>query len=117
MRDKPSWPVFTAYAVAGAVFATGVLSILTVGPFLLLGALVLIGFLLGTVGPRADAVGVLSGVGVPALYVAWLNRHGPGTWCTADGCGEQWSPWPFVVVGVVLLAAGVVVRLRMRDDA
>ena len=35
MRDEPSWPVFTAYAVAGAVFALGILSILTVGPFLL----------------------------------------------------------------------------------
>ena len=52
------------------------------------------------------------------LYVAWLNRDGPGTVCTSTAtetsCGDEWSPWPFVVVAVVLAGAGLVAFLRLR---
>jgi hypothetical protein len=56
----------------------------------------------------------LSGAGVLPLVVAWLNRDGPGDVCTAWSGGqcvagtEEWSPWPWLAAGVVLVVAGVV---------
>jgi bacteriorhodopsin len=67
--------------------------------------------------------GLLSGVGMLALYIAYLNRHGPGEVCghsvTDHHCTTEWSPWPWLFVGVLLLAAGVVllrVFRRAGDD-
>jgi hypothetical protein len=58
-------------------------------------------------------VGLLAGLSVTPLYLAWLNRHGPGTVCKSYGrdgssCEDQWSPWPFLAVALVLLAVAVV---------
>lgn len=47
--------------------------------------------------------------GGPRLYVAFLNRGGPGERCTSspDGieCTELISPWPFVVLAVLAVVA------------
>jgi hypothetical protein len=55
--------------------------------------------------------GLISGLGVPFLCVAYLNRAGPGTICSAvtggPQCTDEWSPWPWLAVGVILLALGV----------
>jgi hypothetical protein len=66
----------------------------------------------------------LSGAGVLPLVVAWLNRDGPGDVCTewsGTQCAastEEWSPWPWLAVGVVLVAAGVVLTtLAVRHRA
>jgi hypothetical protein len=52
------------------------------------------------------------------LYVAWLNRDGPGQVCTSTAtdtsCADEWSPWPFVALAVVLAGAGVVAFVRGR---
>ncbi len=58
----------------------------------------------------------LSGLGVLPLVVAWLNRDGPGEVCrslgaTGQECTEEWSPWPWLAVGVTLVAAGVVLTV------
>ncbi|MEK8109728.1 hypothetical protein NKG94_45375 [Micromonospora sp. M12] len=60
-----------------------------------------------------------AGVGVAALYLGWLNREGPGRVCettdTTTSCTEAWSPWPFLVVALLLIAATVfLVRLTRR---
>jgi hypothetical protein len=56
--------------------------------------------------------GFLLGLSTAPLYIAWLNRGGPGLVCTttADSvaCTDQWSPWPFVALGVLFAGAGVV---------
>jgi hypothetical protein len=96
----------------------GVLSLLTIGPFVLLLTLVLCGFLLWRLEFGAGMAGLLPGASVPVLYVAWLNRDGPGTVCTttstSNSCGDEWAPWPFVVVAVLMVAAGVIAFIRMR---
>ncbi|GMA23370.1 hypothetical protein GCM10025864_11290 [Luteimicrobium album] len=64
--------------------------------------------------PAQLAFLALSGAGVLPLVVAYLNREGPGDVCTAYSGGqcvagtEEWSPWPWLVVGVGLVVAGVV---------
>jgi hypothetical protein len=110
---------FLGWCLAGAGLCLGVLSILTIGPFVLLLTLFLCALLLWRLDFGWGMAGLLSGAGVPMLYVAWLNRDGPGEVCSGDSraisCGDEWSPWPFVGVAVVLLVAGAVVFTRQRD--
>jgi hypothetical protein len=52
------------------------------------------------------------------LYIALLNRGGPGDVCTTTGtssaCTEEWSPWPFLAVGVALVVSGIVLTRLPR---
>jgi hypothetical protein len=109
---------FVAWCVIGAGLCLGVLSMLTIGPFVLLATLTLCAFLLYRVEFGWGMGGLLTGAAAPVLYVAWLNRRGPGEVCTRTAtslsCDSQWSPWPFVAVAVALVLAGVVVFARNR---
>ena len=62
--------------------------------------------------------GLLVGLSTAPLYIAWLNRDGPGLVCTttADSmsCSDQWSPWPFVALGVLFAGAGVALLVVSR---
>ncbi|MDT4911999.1 MAG: hypothetical protein QOC66_1127, partial [Pseudonocardiales bacterium] len=59
------------------------------------------------------------GAGAFPLVIAYLNRHGPGDFCTrtasSESCEEQWSPWPWAAVGVALIVVGVVGCVRLRN--
>ncbi len=109
---------FAGWCVAGAGLCLGVLSILTIGPFALLFTLFLCAYLLWRLGFGWGMAGLVSGAAAPLLYVAWLNRGGPGEVCTGDSralsCTDEWSPWPFVVGAVVLAVVGVLVFVRRR---
>jgi hypothetical protein len=65
---------------------------------------------------RRSAFGLFTGLGIPLIYVAWVQRAGPGTTCwhtaTASGCDQHLNPLPWLVVGVVLIAAGIVAQAR-----
>jgi hypothetical protein len=50
--------------------------------------------------------GILSGVGVPLLVVAFLNRSGPAFVCSGNTCDEQLSPWPWLLAGVLFVLLG-----------
>jgi membrane protein implicated in regulation of membrane protease activity len=52
---------------------------------------------------RSGWEGAISGLGLPLLCVAYVNRD-PG----------DSSPWPWLVVGAGLLLAGVVIHRRAR---
>ena len=113
---------FLAWLLVGAAEVAGVLSILSIGPVLLLlgGACGALLVMRRRTGPELS--GVLAGLGLPLLYVAFLNRSGPGLICTTSAggshCTEQWSPWGWAVIGVLLLASGVLLFLRRsRSDA
>ena len=59
-----------------------------------------------------SALGILVGIGLLALYVAYVQRKGPGTvsWhtATASGSNEYLDPRPWLAAGIVLVAVGVV---------
>ena len=69
-----SWAAYWLWCLAGAGLCFGVLSILTVGPFVLLVTLGLCAWLLWRVDFGWGMLGLLSGAALPLLYVAWLNR-------------------------------------------
>jgi hypothetical protein len=93
------------------------LTALTIGPFVLVAVVVALAVLVrGSHGIDAGVTGLLSGTGLPLLYIAYLNRDGPGDVCrtsaTEHSCTSQWSPWPWLAVGTVLVVAGVVLFRR-----
>ena len=51
--------------------------------------------------------GILSGLGVPLLILAFLHRRGPGTVCDGGRCAQLFSPWPWLVAGVLFVLLGV----------
>jgi hypothetical protein len=106
---------FGLWAVAGGGGALALLTAPTIGIFVLPATLVL-GAVLARRGLRRQAApGIVSGLGLPLLYVGYLNRGGPGTVCTplAGGteCTQETSPWPWIGGGVLLVLAGVALSL------
>ncbi len=113
-----SWLAFALWCVAGAGLCAGVISILTVGFAVLLLTLVVCAFLLWWAGVGPALTGIAAGAAAPVLWVAWLNRGGPGTVCSgtaaSSSCTDEWTPWPFLLVAVLMVVAGVVGFLRLR---
>jgi hypothetical protein len=77
----------------------------------------------GAVAPGAPASPAHTRIRIPALYVAYLNRSGPGTICTSitggQSCTDESSPWPWLAVGVGSLLGGApwIVDLHGLRDA
>lgn len=112
-RRPASW-AYAWWWVVGALVGIGIEALLTVGVISLVVAGVL-----GVVGLRtrslrnSSAVGVVAGIGASVLYLAWLNRGGPGEICRTSGtttsCVDAWNPWPFLAAGVLLVAVSVLI--------
>jgi hypothetical protein len=105
------WAGFLAWLVVGAAYAMSLLAILTIGLFIAPVALVMTVLLWRKRRADRELLGLVSGLALPLLYVAYLNRDGPGTVCTTgrDGsqsCNDEWSSWPWLAVGVLLLLPG-----------
>ena len=119
---SPPWRWFVAWAAVGVLVPLTVLGAFTIGPFMLPLAVVGIVVLVRRPRAHAGAVGLLTGVGLPLLWVAYLNRSGPGLVCTStatsQSCEQQWSPWPWLAVGLITTVGGALafegVRVRHR---
>lgn len=112
-----SWGWFLAWTVVGAGYALVLVGILSIGifvlPFPIVGTILLSRWV--PAGRTTSATGLLSGLSLPFLYVAFLNRTGPTTCPTSATvtpgghpfqCTQESSPWPWLVVGIILLLAG-----------
>jgi len=107
-RPHAQLPWFLAWAAVGAGVALGISALgLFAVPLALLVAILLI------VRHHADrsALGILVGMGLLSLYVAYVQRKGPGTvyWhtATASGADQYLDPRPWLVAGILLVAVGV----------
>jgi hypothetical protein len=111
-------PWFVAWVMVGVGLGLGVsvLGVFAV-PVALLAAVVL-----GVRhhGGRA-ALGALVGVGLLLLYVAYVQRKGPGTvsWhtATASGSDQYLDPRPWLVAGLLLVVGGVAAYAWRRRRA
>jgi hypothetical protein len=118
--NKRDWLMFTGWLLIGASYLLALLTILSIGIFIMPNTVV------GTVAlaTRRDTErglpGLVSSASLPLFLLTYLNRHGPGTYCTtsADGGNEclegLLAPWPLLAVGLLLLVAGVALFLRLR---
>jgi hypothetical protein len=116
---RPSIWAFAAWAGVGIVCAIAVVTPFTIGPLAAVVAAAGGGALLAWRGSRnASATGLLTGPGLIALYIGYLNRGGPGMVCTttrnAGECIQEWNPWPLLAVGVMLVAASIGLFLWLR---
>src|SRR5438874_3160062 len=104
---------FWAWALLGAAAALGAVSL---GPILAAPLFVIAAPMASRSSIRRSAFGLLSGAGALLLYVAWVQRAGPGTTCwhtaTASGCDQHLNPLPWLVAGAVLVVAGFVAHAR-----
>lgn len=122
-RARPTVAAYLWWAATGALAGFGAVGALTIGVFLLPAAVLLLVGIGWRPLRNSSIAGALAGVALVPLFVAWLNRRGPGTVCTTLrsglSCQEQWSPWPFAVAGVALLGAfgALVVFSRRRARA
>ena len=107
------WGWFWAWAAVGAAGALGLISL---GP-IALGPAVIAGVAISRsrTGSRS-AFGLLAGAGLVSLFVAYVQRDGPGATCwhtaTAAGCDQHLDPFPWLVVGVVLVIGAVIAQAR-----
>jgi hypothetical protein len=112
------WLAFVAWVAVGAgvVFGFFLFSIFVMAAALLLG-------ILAGLRPsfRRGAFGLLSGAGAISLWVAWVQRKGPGTvyWhtATASGSNQYLDPRPWLAAGLVLVLAGVAAQLWRNRSA
>lgn len=115
----PPW-TYAWWTAAGALLGFGVAGLLTIGIFLLPVGLVLV--VAGSTWQplqSSSALASLGGLAAAPLYLAWVNREGPGTVCESlagevTSCAERWSPWPFLAVAAALVAISVAGVLRTR---
>jgi hypothetical protein len=122
-QDRPATWAYAWWLLVGALLGLGIAALLTIGVILLaLGTgLALIGLRAAALRNRS-ATATLAGVAAPALYLAWLNRGGPGEVCRIlsggdESCVDAWSPWPFVVVAALFVAASTILARLTRDGA
>ena len=102
---------FIAWMLTGAAYALGILGALSIGPYILVITVAATIVLATHTGSRVGLPALISGLSLPLFYVAFLNRSGPGTVCTSTAtsrsCADEWSPWPWLAIGIVLLVSGV----------
>jgi hypothetical protein len=108
-----TWGGFFVCAFLGAVAAFG---LLTLGSLALLPAALAVWLVTARSTLRRSAFGLVAGVGVVGLYVAYVQRRGPGTVCwrtaTASGCDQYLNPWPWLASGVALVLVGFIIHVR-----
>ncbi len=88
------WALFgVALALVFAILGTPAVLLVLLGGWLLVSQPAL----------RGSAFGVLSGLGAISLYIAFVQRRGPGTVCwhtaTASGCDQYANPWRGSLLG------------------
>ncbi|HEX9032294.1 MAG TPA: hypothetical protein VF834_10655 [Streptosporangiaceae bacterium] len=114
---------FLAWTAVGAAFSLAVASLLSIGIFVLPVAIVGLALLLSRQASRnGSAAGAVCGLGIVPLYVAYLNRSGPGDVCTSiagggQECTQEWTPWPFLASGLLLVAGGLALFWWLRRRA
>jgi hypothetical protein len=115
---RPSWLQFAAWAACGASAALILVAAFAFGPLAILPAGLFAGTALLLGGANVSAVGAAAGVGAWGFVLGWLNRDGPGDVCTAPNggmhCTEEWAPWPFWLLGAVLVLGPTVLFQFLR---
>jgi hypothetical protein len=114
-RRSGGWGWFFVWALFGSSWA---LASVSLGPLLLVPT-ALLGVFLWRRRPvaRRSAFGLMTGAGTLLLYIAWLQRDGPGTTCRhipgpGIQCDQHLNPLPWLVIGIILVVAGVVAQAR-----
>ena len=108
------------YLVWAVVGAAGTVGLVSFGPILLAPAFIA-GVVLteGSDAARRSKPGLLVGAAAVFLYVAYLQRQGPGTTCwhtaRAGGCDQHLNPIPWLVIGLLLFLGAMLIHRHARN--
>lgn len=109
---RSQFPWFLAWAAVGVGVG---LVISALGIFTVPLALLVVVLLIVRHHADRSSFGILVGTGLLSLYVAYVQRKGPGTvyWhtATASGAAQYLDPRPWLVAGVLLVAVGILAFL------
>jgi hypothetical protein len=112
-RRSSGWGWFFVWVLLGSAAALGTVSL---GPLLLFPVAAFGVILWSRPSVRRSAFGLLTGAGTLLLYVAWVQRDGPGTTCwhtaTEAGCDQHLNPLPWLLMGIALFVGGAVAHAR-----
>lgn len=114
-----AWRWFAAWMTVGAIASFTVLGAFSVLGLIALPIAALVAWPTVRRSRGAGASGILTGLGIPCLYVAYLNRQGPGNVCTyyADGgqsCVQEYNPLLWAGAALVLIATGLFIFTFQR---
>lgn len=107
-----------------SLLSLGVLALPSVGMYLLpAGAIVALLTFIKTKGKGIS--GALLGLGIFFLWIAYLQRYGPGTVCLESqsprgggrACGEYQNPLPFLFLGLGSTAGYIITQVIKRRNA
>lgn len=119
---RSGWLWFSAWVLVGATYGVALVGALTIGLYVLPIAIALTALSAKARPSSSTLSGLLPGLGLPFLFIAFLNRSGPGTSCTQTGTGQEctdlYSPWLPLTIAIVLVAAGLVIyRAAVRSSS
>jgi hypothetical protein len=118
-RAARSWAWFVAWLVVGTSYALVFLGAFTIGIFILPVSVALTIFTATRRDSGVGLPGLIAAGSIPLLYVAYINRSGPGQACHSISGGEQctqlMTPWPWLFVGAVLAISGIAVFLGAQS--
>jgi hypothetical protein len=107
---------FWLWALDGAL----AVSSLDVGPLAAGPALLLTALLASREASRGSTSGLLTGAGLPLLFVADVQRDGPGTTCyrtaSSVGCDQHLNPIPWLIIGAALALSGLLIQRLSRPE-
>jgi len=117
--NRRDWLLFTGWLLTGASYLLALLAVLSIGLFILPIPVAGTVVLATRRGSRRGLPGLVSSASLPLFLLAYLNRHGPGTYCTTSATGGSCTegllnPWFLLAAGLLILAAGLTLFLRIR---
>ena len=115
-----AWAWFAVWLAVGGALAFSIVDGLAFGLLVLPFAIVAVMLLIVRHHFDRSAWGLLCGAGLLSLYVAYVQRKGPGTvsWhtATASGADTYMDPRPWLIVGLLLIVVGVAAFLWRRHS-
>ena len=115
VRRRVSRGWFWGWITVGALGALGLVSL---GPIALVPAAGAGAVMARLDDGRRSRLGLLAGAGLLALFVAYVQRDGPGTTCwhtaSASGCDQHLNPLPWLIAGAVLTLTAFVGQAHRR---
>ncbi len=115
------WPWFAGWVVVGSAWLLAGVAVLSVGLFVVPAAVAGTVLLARKGPPGSSRFGVVTGLGLTPLYVAYLDREGPGNVCSeiahgGHSCLQAWDPWPWAA-GAGSWAGTALVGLQVLPGA
>ena len=113
-RTLGAYGWFCAWMVVGAIASFTVLGAFSILGLVALPAAALVSWPVARYSNGTGSPGIVSGLGVPCLYVAYLNRQGPGNICTryargGQSCTQEYNPLFWAAVALILIAIGLII--------